>query len=565
MFDTVRDRGVWGRLERSDGDARIARLLRRDGGALRVTRRMRRIWAGLAPAAALALLLGAPGRAQADSAPDACNIAHVVAGALPAIVNITVVRVVPAAAGEGSADAGSGLADAAMAVPDAAKAQAGTAKGTAAAAPSATQPAGREKIEIFVGSGFVVDPSGLIVTNKHVIQDAAVIRVTFHDRQQVPAKLVAAAALVDEAVLKVDMPHPLPFLRFGNSDALRLGEPVFAVGNPIGLGTSVSSGVISGLNRDLMRTPFDDFIQTDASINPGNSGGPLMDCAGHVIGMDTALLSNSKVLGSIGLGFAMPSNDVRFVYDKLRDPLHVQADWIGLRLQDLTGPLAAVFGRPDTQGAIVTGVTANSPAARAGLKRGDVVTAVDGQPQPDARAILRAVIMKPVGQKLELTVWDRDQRHDVSLRGQEWPGMLALRSDVLASAQNVARAEAQGLGLQLGAATPAARKKFGLADHAGVLVEDITPGSEAETMGLQQGDLIEQVNDKPAVSAQAVMDSLQQGDPGRGDFVALLVRDRTATRWVTLYVGRIDVAALVASPHMPGARGAVGNASVPSR
>lgn len=494
-------------------------------GVVRVGRR------ALRPAVCAAGLLSVPAVVLAAPVVPACNSAGVVARALPAIVNITVVRVVPAK--DKDAEANGSV---------------------------------REKIEIFVGSGFVVDPSGLIVTNKHVIQDSAVIRVTFNDREQVPAKLVAAAALVDLALLKVDMPHPLPTLRFGDSDALRPGQPVIAVGNPIGLGTSVSTGVVSGLNRDLMRTPFDDFIQTDASINPGNSGGPLLNCAGEVIGVNTALLSNSKVLGSIGLGFAMPSNDVHFVVDKLRNPAHVQADWIGVRLQDLTGPLATVFGRSTTEGAIVTVVDAQSPAAHAGLVRGDIITAVDGNAQPDARAILRAIIVQPVGQSITLAVWRRDHAEDVKLRGQEWPGMLALRSNVLASAANVARAEAQGLGLRLSAVTPEARKEFDLNDESGVLVEEITPGSEAATMGLHRGDVIEQVNDQAIKAPQDVMAYLQHGEPSRGDFVALLVRSKTTTKWVTLYVGRIDVADLIARPPLPGGeRAAVGNAAAPSR
>lgn len=470
----------------------------------------------------------APYAAAAAPTTGACSSAGVVAPVLPAVVNITVVRIIP----NRGADAGQGV---------------------------------QEKIEIFVGSGFVVDPSGLIVTNKHVIQDAAVIRVTFNDRQQVPAQLVAAAALVDLAVLKVDMPHPLQALRFANSDALRLGQAVVAIGNPIGLGTSVSTGVVSGLNRDLMRTPFDNFIQTDASINPGNSGGPLLDCGGDVIGVNTALLSNSKVLGSIGLGFAMPSNDARIVVNKLRDPDHVQADWIGVHLQDLTGPLAGVFGRPGTDGAIITAVDPDSPAAKAGLARGDIITAVDREQQPDARAVLRAIIVKPPGQPIVLAVWQHSALRDVMLRGQEWPGMLALRSNVLASAADVARAEAQGLGLRLAAVTPAIRKELGLSSDAGVLVEDITPESQAATMGLKTGDIIEQVNDRPAATPQDVLGQLQRGRAKQGDFVALLVRNKTMTKWVTLYVGQIDIAALIAAPVLPNGQRALGNAVSPSR
>ena len=213
----------------------------------------------------------------------ACYSREAINHALSATVNISVVKVIGADS-EGGKDAG--------------------------------QPPG-EHFEEFVGSGVIVDPSGIIITNKHVIKDAAVIRVTFRDRTQAPAQLVAACALMDLAVIKVNVPRPLPTLEFADSDKLQVADPVIAVGNPLGVGTSVSTGVVSGLDRDLMRSPFDDFIQTDATINPGNSGGPLLDCDGKVIGIDTALLSNNKTLGSIGLGFAMPSNEVRFVASKL--------------------------------------------------------------------------------------------------------------------------------------------------------------------------------------------------------------------------------------------------------
>ena len=220
--------------------------------------------------------------ASAAMPPATCDISGAVARALPAIVNITVVRV--------------GTGDEFESTP------ASSTANTPASDTAAADKGGEEHIAVFVGSGSVIDPSGIIVTNKHVIQGAALIRVIFHDKTEVPAQLIAAANVVDLALLKVNAPWPLPTLQFGNSDTLRLGQPVIAIGNPLGIGTSITTGVISALNRDLMRTPFDDFIQTDATINPGNSGGPLLNCAGEMIGVDTALLSNNKVLVRSGSG-----------------------------------------------------------------------------------------------------------------------------------------------------------------------------------------------------------------------------------------------------------------------
>ncbi len=208
--------------------------------------------------------------ASAASAPNACPAADVVAKALPAIVNITVVKLIPA----GDTDTATPEAD--VKLPQT--------QSTAAERPIDDQ------VGVFVGSGAVIDPSGVIITNKHVIQDAAMISIIFNDKREVPAQLIAAANFVDLALLKVNFPGPLPALPFGDSDALQVAQPVIAVGNPLGIGTSVSTGVVSALNRDLMRSPVDDYIQTDASINPGNSGGPLLDCAGEIVGIDTALV-----------------------------------------------------------------------------------------------------------------------------------------------------------------------------------------------------------------------------------------------------------------------------------
>jgi serine protease Do len=473
------------------------------------------------PLVAMAAIATAGNGALAATAPDSCDTASVVSHAFPAIVNITVVKV-----GSGSGEE------------------------TTAADKPAEDKSAPERIEVFVGSGSVIDPSGIIVTNKHVIQGAALIRVIFHDKSEVAAQLIAAASLVDLALLKVNVPHPLPTLQFGNSDALQVGQPVIAVGNPLGLGTSVSTGVVSALNRDLMRTPFDDFIQTDATINPGNSGGPLLDCTGKMIGVDTALYSNSKVLGSIGLGFALPSNDAKFVSTKLRDPQGDSPNWIGLHLQDLTAQLATTFGRSDVGGAIVTGVDPGSPAARASFEPGDIVTGANGHTLPDARAVLRTIVQEPAGGSISLTFWRHGHAEEATLKGNPWPHMMALRSDVLASADAVARAQAEGLGLgiHLAAITPENRQQFALGDVSGVLVDQVTPGSQAEDLGLKPGDVIEQVGDLPTKVPADVTSQLTRGDAASGDLVALLVRNKTKAWWVALYVGHVDVTDLVTSP-----------------
>ena len=453
--------------------------------------------------------------------PATCNAANVVAGALPAVVNIWVAKILPDKVHK-------------------------------------ARPADKEQLEFFVGTGFIVNRDGVIVTNKHVIQNAAMILVTLHDRSQVQAQLIAASSLVDFALLKVNVDQPLPTLRYADSDQVRVGEPVIAIGNPLGLGTSVSTGVISAVNRNLMRSPLDNYIQTDASINPGNSGGPLLDCSGQVVGINTALLSNSTVLGSIGIGFALPSNDAALLTAKLIDPVDVSPNWIGLELQDVTPALARSFGSSLTGGAIVTDVDKDGPAAGASLAPGDIVTAVDGQQTLNASAVQRAVVVKRPGQPIVLSVWRKGRAGDVTLRGAPWPHMMALRSSVLASAASIREAEAVGTGLHLVNLSPAVRKRFGLHETSGVVVDRVAPGSEADSLGLKAGDVITMVGNDPARTAGAVNRRLDHPEAATGDLVPLLVRDKVAPRWVTMFIGRIEARSLVAA--IPQAKSAAATA-----
>jgi serine protease Do len=453
-----------------------------------------------------------------------CFSRDVVNRSLSAIVNITVVKVV-----SGDSEDSVGSKDAA--------------------------PLTAEHFETFVGSGVIVDPSGIIITNKHVIKDAAMIRVTFRDRTQASAQLIAACALTDLAVIKVNVPRPLPTLEFADSDKIEVADPVIAVGNPLGIGTSVSTGVVSGLDRDLMRSPFDDFIQTDATINPGNSGGPLLDCDGKVIGIDTALYSNNRTLGSIGLGFAIPSNDVRFVAGKLQQPNAVMPDWIGLHLQDLTDQLATFFGRPDMNGAIVTWIDPNSPAARGHLQAGDIIVSALGHKMPDSRAVMRTVATAPDSAEIPVLVWRHREMMDVTLRSVPWPQMLELRSEVLASAQSIARAESAGIGMKLASLAPADRERNHLGDVPGVLIDAVAPGSMAYNMDLKPGDVILQVGDRPVTSPDEVQAELAHAKAASGDLVALLVRGKTGARWTTLWLGTIDPNQLVARSGVPEAAG----------
>ncbi len=286
------------------------------------------------------------------------------------------------------------------------------------------QPGGSPRRVKTYGSGFIIDPSGIIVTNKHVIDGSIDIKVIFDNGDRVTGKLLAVAAMIDLAVLKVDAGRPLPALKWGDSENLHVGDAVLAIGNPLGLGKSVSSGIVSALNRDIQDTPFDNYIQTDAAINHGNSGGPLVDLNGDVIGVNTALYNPEESGGFIGIGFAMPAGTSKFVVDRLLDPSHPKPGWLGLTLQDLTQELSQALGMREAKGSIISAVDAGGPASAVGLRPGDILMAVDDARPTDPRAFMRAIVEIPVGQPAQLTVWRDGKEQAVTATVAEWPNFM---------------------------------------------------------------------------------------------------------------------------------------------
>lgn len=257
-----------------------------------------------------------------------------------------------------------------------------------------------------LGSGFIVDPSGLIVTNNHVIAGTGRVAVTLQDGTVLAARIVGRDPAGDLALLKVDAAQPLPALQWGNSDHARIGDWVMAIGNPFGLGGTVTAGIISGRGRDIHDGPYDDFIQTDAPINRGNSGGPLFDLAGRVIGVNTAIYSPSG--GSVGIGFAIPSDIARIDIDQLRTFGHPRRGWLGLQAERVTAAIAGALGLPDAGGALVVAVAPGGPATTAGLRPGDVILRFDGVPL-NAGTLPRRVAEAAPGTVISLLVW-RDGR-----------------------------------------------------------------------------------------------------------------------------------------------------------
>src|SRR4051812_8432108 len=268
-----------------------------------------------------------------------------------------------------------------------------------------------------LGSGFVIDPSGFIVTNNHVIEDSDQITIMFNDGTSLPAKVIGRDTKTDLALLKVAPKKPLPATHFGDSDKARIGDWVIAIGDPFGLGSTVTAGIVSARNRDISAGPYDDFIQTDAPINKGNSGGPLFDMDGNVVGINSAIFSPSG--GSVGIGFAIPANLARDVIQQLRQFGVARRGWIGVRIQGVTPDIAEGFGLPTTQGALIADVTKGGPAAKAGLANGDLVTSFDGKPVPDDRALPRIVADTPIGKTVNMDVLRKGRKQTLRITVQK--------------------------------------------------------------------------------------------------------------------------------------------------
>ena len=258
-----------------------------------------------------------------------------------------------------------------------------------------------------LGSGFVIDPTGYIVTNNHVIEQANEIKVKFQDDTELEAKLVGTDKLTDIALLKVDPKKALPYLKFADSDKARVGHSVFAIGNPFGLGGTVTSGIISAFNRDINAGPYDSFIQTDASINRGNSGGPLFNLDGEVLGINTAIFSPTG--GSVGIGFSIPSNLAKPIIEQLRKFGKTQRGWLGVRIQELTPEIAKSLGLKNEEGVLISMVNPGEPAEKGGLKSGDVILEFNGKKIKDVKSLQRTVAESAVESKAKVKVW-RDKR-----------------------------------------------------------------------------------------------------------------------------------------------------------
>ena len=351
-----------------------------------------------------------------------------------------------------------------------------------------------------VGSGFVIDDSGLIVTNNHVIEAAAEndgeITVSFSDGEDLPATLIGRDERTDLALLKVDTDKTLTAVRWGDSDSARVGDWVMAVGNPFGLGSTVTTGVVSARGRVIGQGPYDDFIQTDAAINRGNSGGPSFNLNGDVIGVNTAIFSPSG--GSVGIGFMIPANLARDVIEKLQDDGEVERGWLGVRIQPVTEDIQTSLDLPSTDGALISEVTSDGPAERAGLQVGDVVVGFNDDPIDSPRALSRAVASEDPGARAVVDVIRESRRRSIGVDLGDLSQLdqqLAARGDGPAQSSD-AREDLDGLGVTLAPATAENRRRFQAAPGEGVIVSAVEAGSPAAENGLRPGDVIREIDRK---------------------------------------------------------------------
>lgn len=398
-----------------------------------------------------------------------------------------------------------------------------------------------------LGSGFIIDPSGYIVTNNHVIADADEINVILHDNTALKAKVIGKDAKTDVALLKVETDKKLPSVAFGDSDKLRVGDWVFAIGNPFGLGGSVTAGIVSARARDIQSGPYDDFIQTDASINRGNSGGPLFNLAGEVVGINAAIYSPSG--GSVGIGFAIPSSMAKAVIADLRQYGRTRRGWLGVRIQSVTEEIAESLGVGKVQGALVASLTESGPAAKAGIKAGDVVVGFNGRGVEEMRRLPRMVAETAIGKTVDVTVLraGKELKLKVTVGELEETGQASAEADSHDQGKGAEKRSPSGhhkvaaLGLGLSPINSAAREQYDLPDAArGVVIVQVDAGGDATEKGLRPGDVIAEVNQKEVTAPADVSAQVEQAVKAGRKSVLLLVENEGGLRFVPLKLASKD-------------------------
>lgn len=379
----------------------------------------------------------------------------------------------------------------------------------------------REFKQQALGSGFIIDSDGYILTNNHVIEGADQIKVKAHNQREYDAEILGRDQKTDLALIKIKAPNgDLAAAKLGDSDALKVGEWVIAIGNPFGLQETVTTGIVSAKWRKIGAGPYEDFIQTDASINPGNSGGPLFNLNGEVVGVNTMIFSPSG--GNVGIGFAIPINLARSIVQQLKEKGRVIRGWLGVVVQAVTPELAESFSIPEGTGALIADVEKGGPADLSGIKPGDVIIEFNGKQIKEMSDLPLMVAETPIGKKVDVTVIRLKERKTISVKVGE-----------LKEKQPEMRAEGrkEKLGITIQDITPELANAYGLSENEGVIINSVEPNSPADAAGLRKGDIIKEIDRKPIVSSREYFDVI--GDAQDKNILMLLKRGRSSL-WVVV-------------------------------
>ncbi|ATB40995.1 protease HtrA [Cystobacter fuscus] len=388
----------------------------------------------------------------------------------------------------------------------------------------------REPIRQGTGSGFIIDPKGLVLTNNHVVEGAVAIRVRLDDGRSFDAEIVGRDPLTDVALIRVkSKADNLPTVKLGDSDAMRVGDWVVAIGNPFGLASSVSSGILSARARNIHSGPYDDFLQTDAAINPGNSGGPLFNLKGEVVGINTAIVG-----GGTGIGFAVPSNQVKALLPQLEKEGAVTRAWLGIGIQDLDEDLARALQLPVKEGAVVNQVNDNSPAGRAGVKMDDVIVSIDGQKVGSGNSLTRSVALKKPGSTSALEVFREGKRQTIKVQLGTRPDLENLGVRPRQGQEDEEQSSKARVGLSLSNLDPRIAERAGLDSAKGAMVTEVQPGSPAERAQLEPGMVVVEVNRKPVANSQELAGIIRKAPAGSTLLLRVALPGGRALRALTL-------------------------------
>lgn len=389
-----------------------------------------------------------------------------------------------------------------------------------------------------LGSGFIIDPSGIVVTNNHVVAEADEITVTLQDDTQLEAEIIGRDEKIDIAVLRVKSNKKLPFVEFGDSDKARVGDWIIAIGNPYGLGGSVSAGIISARARDINVGPFDDFLQTDAAINRGNSGGPMFNMKGEVIGVNTAIFSPSG--GNVGIGFALPAALAEPVISQILKFGKAKRAWLGVKIQPVTDEIAESLGLEDSYGAMVLEVLKDGPAESAGVQVGDIILKFNGERIESMRKLPRIVAGSPIGDKTVIQVFRNGQVKNLRVQLGELNEEEIAKDEIPEPSKNNSLRERSKnvLGMGLLPLDSEIRNKYSISTKQGLLIAKVNPESDAAEKRLAPGMIIIKANQRSIASVEDIrrqVDAVKKA--GRGS-ILLMIKHGDVQRFVALPVGK---------------------------